>query len=169
MPKVFGEIRKTNKWRRIIVHHGNASFRLKSAPYWVAKTLNWRVIRRTALTWHPMTSLYSRISRKICVVYDSRYQKILLECSKAMFWRCLNRSGKTNTNDSRTSKHSEYRYAKKWQTVQWKCQIASGKKYARPEAHRSNLVKLVSQFSIIIQIKFIFILQVLMIFFIYFK
>ena len=27
--------------------------------------------------------------------------------SKTMFWRCLNRSGETNTNDGRTSKHSE--------------------------------------------------------------
>ena len=30
-----------------------------------------------------------------------------------------------NTNDGRTSKHSEYDYAKKWQTFQWKCQIAA--------------------------------------------
>ena len=33
-----------------------------------------------------------------------------------MFWRCLNRSGKVNTNDGRTSKPSEYCYAKKCQT-----------------------------------------------------
>ena len=33
---------------------------------------------------------------------------------------------KTNTHDGRTSKHTEYRYVKKCQTFQWKCQIASG-------------------------------------------
>ena len=38
--------------------------RLKPAPFWPAKTSNWWVIRRTALTWHPMTSFYSRTSRK---------------------------------------------------------------------------------------------------------
>ena len=48
-----------------------------------------------------------------CVVNDFRHQKILLKCSKTMFWRYLNRSAKTNTNADRTSKHSEYRYAKK--------------------------------------------------------
>ena len=31
-----------------------------------------------------------------------------------------------NTNNGPTAKHSEYRYAKKWQTFQWKCQTASG-------------------------------------------
>ena len=43
-----------------------------------------------------------------------------------MFWGCLNRSGKTNTKNGRTSKHSECRYAKKCQTFPWKCQISSG-------------------------------------------
>ena len=52
----------------------------KSAPYWLVKTLNWWVIRRTALTWHPMTSFYSPTSRKKCVVNDLRHQKVLLEC-----------------------------------------------------------------------------------------
>ena len=33
--------------------------------------------------------------------------------SKTMFWRCLNRSGKTNPNYGCTSKHSGYDYAKK--------------------------------------------------------
>ena len=43
------------------------------------------------------------------------------ERSITMLLRCLNRSGKTNTNDVRTSKHSEYDYAKKCQTFLWKC------------------------------------------------
>ena len=42
-----------------------------------------------------------------------------LEDTVGVFWRCLNRSGKTNTNDGRTSKHSEYDYAKKCQTFLW--------------------------------------------------
>ena len=79
--------------------------RLKSALYWQSKTSNWWVIRRTALTWRPMTSFCSSISKKKCVVDE----KMMLKRSKTMFWRCLNRSGKTNTNDSRTSKLSEYR------------------------------------------------------------
>ena len=33
---------------------------------------------------------------------------------------------KTNTNDGRASKHTEYRYAKKCQTSLWKCQISAG-------------------------------------------
>ena len=37
---------------------------LKPASFWPAKTSNWWVIRRKALTWHPMTSFYSSISRK---------------------------------------------------------------------------------------------------------
>ena len=40
-----------------------------------------------------------------------------------MYWRCLNRSSKTNTNDGRTLKHSEYHYAK-CQPVLWKCQMS---------------------------------------------
>ena len=53
------------------------------------------------------TSFCCRTSRKKCELNDFRYQKNLLEYSKTMFWSCLNRSGKTNTNDGRTSKHSE--------------------------------------------------------------
>ena len=33
---------------------------------------------------------------------------------------------KTNTNDGRTAKHSEYGYANKCQTFPWKCQISPG-------------------------------------------
>ena len=43
-----------------------------------------------------------------------------------------------NTNDGRTSKHSEYRYAKKLQTFQWKCQIASGNTRNMPGQKPSN-------------------------------
>ena len=60
------------------------------------------------------------------MVIDFRRQKLLLKRSKTMFWRCLNRSGKTNANDGRTSKHSEYDYAKECQTFLWKCQISPG-------------------------------------------
>ena len=49
-------------------------------------------------------------------------QEHIVELLKTMFWRCLNQCGKTNTNDARTSKHSEYSYDKKCQTFQWKCQ-----------------------------------------------
>ena len=41
-------------------------------------------------------------------------------------WGYLSRSGKTNTNDGRTSKHSEYCYAKKCQTFLRKCQVPPG-------------------------------------------
>ena len=97
--------------------------RLKPAPFWPAKTSNWWVIHRTVLTWLPMTYFYSRTSRKKCVVNDFRCQKMSL---KTMFWRCLKRSGKTHRNNGRSSKHSEYRYAQKYQTFLWKCRISLG-------------------------------------------
>ena len=55
-----------------------------------------------------------------CVANEFRSQKMLLKRSETMFWRCFNRSGKTNTNDCRTSKHSEYDNAKNCQTFLWK-------------------------------------------------
>ena len=85
--------------------------------------------------WEPnYFSLLPHFKKK-CVPNDSDtdgHQKILLECSKSMFWRCLNRSRKRSTNYGRTSEHSEYHYAKKCHTFLWKCH-----KYARPETHRS--------------------------------
>ena len=53
------------------------------------------------------------------MVNDFRHQKIL-------FGAVSIRVERKNTNDGRTSKYSEYRYANKWQDFQWKCQIASG-------------------------------------------
>ena len=38
----------------------------------------------------------------------------------------FDQSEETNTNDDRTSKHSEQRYAKKCQAFLWKCQISAG-------------------------------------------
>ena len=52
LPKVVDEIRKTNKIRRIIVHHDSSyCHRLKPAPFWPANTWNWWVVRRTVLNW----------------------------------------------------------------------------------------------------------------------
>ena len=102
LPYVFGEIWKTNKKRPISMAIRALTHRLKSAPYWLAKTSNWWVMRRTALTGFTL-------SRKNCVVNDFRNQKILLVGFKAMFWWCPNRSGKTNTNTARILKY----YAKK--------------------------------------------------------
>ena len=64
--------------------------------------------------------------KKKCVVNVFRRQKMLLKFAKTIFWRCLNRSRKANTNDGRTSKHSEQHYAKKCKTSLWKCQIPPG-------------------------------------------
>ena len=75
-----------------IVHHAMQvlTYWLKSGPYWLAKTSNWLVIRRTTLTWHPRTSLYSRSSRKKCEINDFRHQKILLY----IIWHEHPKSGK---------------------------------------------------------------------------
>ena len=54
--------------------------------------LHWWVIRRTALTWHPMTSFYSRTSRKKCVVNDFRVQAFknhVLEASQSEWKKCF--------------------------------------------------------------------------------
>ena len=74
----FREIRKTNKKRRIIVYNGNASSRLKAAPFLPAKT-KWWLNRRTVLTWQLMTSFYFRTSRKYCVVNDFRQTQIFVK------------------------------------------------------------------------------------------
>ena len=56
--------------------------RLKSAPYWLAKTSNWWVVRRTALTWLLSNSAHQE---KKGALYNFRHQRILLECSKPSF------------------------------------------------------------------------------------
>ena len=53
--------------------------RLKPAPFWPPKTSNCWVYHRTALTCHPVTSFYSRTSRKKCVINDFRRQMMLLK------------------------------------------------------------------------------------------
>lgn len=65
--EVFREMRKTNRRRRIILHHDNARSQTSAQQMnsWVLttqniKTSNWLVIRRTALIWQPMTTFYSR-------------------------------------------------------------------------------------------------------------
>ena len=70
LPKVFGEIRKTNKKRRIIVPHAMRALthRLKSAPFGLAKSSNWWLIRRTILA-----SLYARTSRMSMTFVPRRY------------------------------------------------------------------------------------------------
>ena len=68
-------------------------------------------------------AFYSSISRKNAwsIIFVAR------SCgNSSIFWRCLNRSGKTNTNDDRTSKHSEHCYAEQCQTFLWQCQILDG-------------------------------------------
>ena len=61
---------KFEKWTReneslFTMKMRTLTHRLKSAPYWLVKTSNWRIIRHTALTRYPMTSFYSRMSRKM--------------------------------------------------------------------------------------------------------
>ena len=65
--------------------------RLKSAPFWSDKTSKlW-----TALTSHPMTSLYFRTSRKFCVVTDFRQTPIFVQlvfssrCKQHKWWLYL--------------------------------------------------------------------------------
>ena len=83
------------------------------------------MIVRSMLMWS------TKHIKKKYVVNDFRHQKMLLKCSETLFWSCLNRSGKMNTNYGRTSKHSEYGYAKKGQTFQWKSQIVSISSFLR--------------------------------------
>ena len=117
LPKVFGEIRQTNKRRRIIVHHDNA------CSHTSAQNSAFLTGQHVELMGHLLYSpdlapsdffLFPHIKKKF-VVNDFRRQKMLLKRSKTMFWRCLNRSGKTDTNYGRASKHSEWDYAKKCQ------------------------------------------------------
>ena len=75
LPKLY----HTNKRRRIIVQHGNASSH-KSAQISAllsAPNVNW--------CWQPLTSIYYRIPRKKCVVNDFLHD-FLLDCSETIFW-----------------------------------------------------------------------------------
>ena len=64
--------------------------RLTSAPFWLAKTLNWWVIHRAALTWHRAQRFSSPVDA--------------VKRSKTMFWKSLNPSGKgASTSGASTS------------------------------------------------------------------
>ena len=119
--KIFGEIRKTHKRRRIIVQH---TMRALHTSTQISAGQNVKFIGHPSYCPNDFC-LFPHIKKKI-VINDFRSQKMLLKRSKIMFWRCLNRSGKTNINDGRTSKYSEYCYAKKCQTFLGKCQISAG-------------------------------------------
>ena len=100
---------------------GSTSKRMVWSPVSSAKLVMWRlyhlsIVGLRFIRTHQERNTWSTIF----------HQKILLECSKTMFSRCLKRSGKTNINYGRTSKHSEYPYAKKCQTFLRKCQICPG-------------------------------------------
>ena len=62
--------------------------------------------------------------------------------SQTMFWRCfVNRSEKTNTNDGRTSKHSECDNANKMSNFPMELSdFRQHQKYARPETYVVTLV-----------------------------
>ena len=119
LPSVYGEIRKTTKWRRIIVLHDNASSNTS------AQTSLFLTGQNVELMGHPPYSpdlapndfFLFRTSWKKGVVNDFRRQKMLLKRSKTMTW-------KTNTNDCRSSKQFEYDYAEECQTFLWKFQIS---------------------------------------------
>ena len=111
LPKVFVEIRKKRRW--LIVHHDNLSCHTSAQS-------------SAFLTER-------RIAGSAAVGNDFRHQMILLECSKTLFLGCLNRSGKTDTNDGRTTKSSFNGNVRLHL-----CQAIDG----RPETHRSTLVLL---------------------------
>ena len=90
---LFGEIRKTNMKRRIIVHNGNASFRTSS------KTSNWWVHRRRAPTRHPMFLF-------ICAHQENIARSTILAKHQFLF-NYFFQVTLNNTNDGSTSKHSE--------------------------------------------------------------
>ena len=97
LPEVFGEIRKTNKRRRIIVHHDNASSHTSAQNNAFLTGQNVKLMGYTP--YNPDLApndffLLPHIKKK-CVVNDFRRQKTLLKRSKTMFWRCLNRSEKS--------------------------------------------------------------------------
>ena len=114
LPKVLEEIRKTNKRSESLFNMTSLftttnralTHRLKVAPYCLAKTH--RIDGSAAVQpW---------LGRQWLLFIAAHRQKLLLKRrSKTMFWRCLNRSDKTNTNAGRASKHSEWHYAKKCQ------------------------------------------------------
>ena len=61
----------------------------------MAKTSNRWVIRRTALTWYPITSRYFCTSRKQRFSSpEDAVTATVTNVTKTKFWRCRNRSGK---------------------------------------------------------------------------
>ena len=80
--------------------------RLKQLQMWVLKTSIWWVIRRIVLTWHRMTSFYSRTSKIKWEANVFWYLKKRLMRSECMFLRYLNQSGKSaSTIGSNTCKY----------------------------------------------------------------
>ena len=88
LPKVFGEIWKTNKSRRIIVHHDNARSHTsaQTSVLLTGQTSNWWVICPDLPTNDLFISAHSE--QNAWLVKDFR-------CFSSMFWSCLYRSGKT--------------------------------------------------------------------------
>ena len=98
---VFGEIRKTNNRRRIIVHQCERS--LIGSNQRIFDRSKRRMDRSSGVQpWLGTQWLLSiPTHRKKRVINDFRRQNMLLKRSKTMFWKCLNRSGKSASTNIR--------------------------------------------------------------------
>ena len=98
LTKVYGEIRKTNKRRRIILHQDNASSHTFRQTTEYLSTQNIELIGHPAYSpdLAPYIFFCSRKSKTNCVDTDFCRQKNPLMCSKTVFWRFLNRNRKNN-------------------------------------------------------------------------
>lgn len=68
---------------------------LKQLRFWVLKISIWWVIRRIVLTWHRMAFYYFRTLKSNSEVNSFRHLKKRLLHLEWMFWRYLNKSGKS--------------------------------------------------------------------------
>ena len=99
LPKIIGLIRKTNKRRRIIVHHGNASYHTSAQVSVLLTGHNVELMGQPPYNPDLASndfSLFLHIKKKMRGQRFSSRE----DTSKTMLWRCLHRSGKTNTNDA---------------------------------------------------------------------
>ena len=110
LPEVFGEIRKTNKRRRIILHQDNAYSDTSRQTTKYLSTQNIELIGYLPFRpdFAPNHFFCFPTSKTNCVDTDFCRQKKPLMRSKTMFWKCLKRDGKNTMTHGSNAGLSTY-------------------------------------------------------------
>lgn len=98
LPEIFRDICKTNKTRRFILYDYKASFQTSAETTAFLKGQYIELMDHPPYSpnAHPLTC-FCFLTKKNCVINNSLSPKQLPKRSKSMFWRCLNRNGKSTS------------------------------------------------------------------------